>query len=621
MVKINANFAEVYGLIDAIDVGGGGGGGGITDVESDTSPTLGGNLALGGFTVGDATAADLTKLHAITASATEINYLVGVTSLLQVQLDALAEDSGDPSTGATAIAFFNPDARFGDAANVQEALDYGWAHFLDNTDAEDPEVATALVSGDQVLVFGIDGSIKMIEWSIIIGDGSNGVVHTSESNYNISVADVRRTIVFNSGSACTCTLPLQADEEFVAGNYIDVIQNGAGLLTIVCDSGTIILNGASGGEVESTGRNATIRLKNIGVDTWNASGASAVNTEPADIVAPTIVSINPANGSTISADQIIQITFSEPVVVGTGNITQRHDSGGGYSDDGTVDVTASQGLDPGEMTIVDTVLYLPPITTRVEGNDYAYRIAATAFDDVAGNSFAGVADDTTIHFDIAESASSEIEVVDSGSWYIDPGTVVGANQTKTMSSTPLTGDMVIYGAVCRDDIGAVPAGASIMDRSTSANPGCYIYCRTEGGTPSNTITFPTKSTRRQAAWYAIVRGTGGTLTVSGGAGTGNASNVLPANAPAYAQLTADELRFAVGMIENYDLTPTVTDIEGAGWDNIISQNTGQASSSVGATVLVAIYPEGGSVSTSVDPPAWGTGVCNWYSQHFGIKEV
>ena len=66
-----------------------GGGGGIADIVSDTTPQLGGNLDLNGFTVGAATAADLTKLNALTATSTELNYVDGVTSAIQTQLDTL----------------------------------------------------------------------------------------------------------------------------------------------------------------------------------------------------------------------------------------------------------------------------------------------------------------------------------------------------------------------------------------------------------------------------------------------------------------------------------------------------------------------------------------------------
>lgn len=63
-------------------------GGVSSDLVDDTSPQLGGNLDLNGNTVGDATAADLTKLHAVTADATELNYVDGVTSAIQTQLNA-----------------------------------------------------------------------------------------------------------------------------------------------------------------------------------------------------------------------------------------------------------------------------------------------------------------------------------------------------------------------------------------------------------------------------------------------------------------------------------------------------------------------------------------------------
>lgn len=63
-------------------------GGGIAAVVDDASPQLGGNLDLNSFTVGDASAADLTKLNAVTATAIELNYTDGVTSAIQTQLDA-----------------------------------------------------------------------------------------------------------------------------------------------------------------------------------------------------------------------------------------------------------------------------------------------------------------------------------------------------------------------------------------------------------------------------------------------------------------------------------------------------------------------------------------------------
>lgn len=82
---------DKYVLKSAADLGlGGGGGGGISEVSEDTSPTLGGNLDVSTFTVGDADAADLTKLSQLTATATELNYVDGVTSAIQTQINSIS---------------------------------------------------------------------------------------------------------------------------------------------------------------------------------------------------------------------------------------------------------------------------------------------------------------------------------------------------------------------------------------------------------------------------------------------------------------------------------------------------------------------------------------------------
>lgn len=82
----NSPDATTKAYVDAAVAAGGGGGGGIASVSADTSPALGGNLSVGSFTVGAAAAADLTKLHALTATSTELNYVAGVTSAIQTQL-------------------------------------------------------------------------------------------------------------------------------------------------------------------------------------------------------------------------------------------------------------------------------------------------------------------------------------------------------------------------------------------------------------------------------------------------------------------------------------------------------------------------------------------------------
>ena len=70
----------------------------LTDIVEDTTPQLGGNLDLNGNNIGDATAADLTKLNEVTATSTELNYVDGVTSAIQTQIDGKLTNVVDDTT-------------------------------------------------------------------------------------------------------------------------------------------------------------------------------------------------------------------------------------------------------------------------------------------------------------------------------------------------------------------------------------------------------------------------------------------------------------------------------------------------------------------------------------------
>ncbi len=111
----------------------------------------------------------------------------------------------------------------------------------------------------------------------------------------------------------------------------------------------------------------------------------------ADTTDPTM---NPAtavpadNATAIGLNANIILTFSEAIQVGTGNIIIR--SGGAAVE--TIDVTS------GQVTVVGNQLIINPTTTLTALTAYAVQIAATAVDDLNGNSYAGIADDTTLNF-------------------------------------------------------------------------------------------------------------------------------------------------------------------------------------------------------------------------------
>lgn len=112
-----------------------------------------------------------------------------------------------------------------------------------------------------------------------------------------------------------------------------------------------------------------------------------------DTTPPTISSITPTDGE-IYADPTANLTivFSESVTKQTGNVTIKN-----TSDDSTVeaiDVTTSA------VTVASDTVTINPSATLAYSSGYYVQIDGTAFDDAAGNSFAGIATATEWDFEM-----------------------------------------------------------------------------------------------------------------------------------------------------------------------------------------------------------------------------
>lgn len=534
--------------------------------------------------------------------------------------DTFSADLVDTAAGkgAALVGYHNDiGTKFGGATSLQAVLDYIAEWGLFQQEAEDAVEVDALSADDGIgLVLG-DGRFGHIAPGLLLGTSVNSVVESTAANYGVTTATPALVINKAPGDA-VATLPLQSAQEFVAGVKYEFLHQGGGTFKVVCGDASIAVNEASNGEA-SVNRGDKAVVQNLGPNKWSVVTFGVATT--ADTTPPTIVSVSPAPGSTILPGTPITVTFSEGVQPGTGLITQRQSTGGGaYADDGTIDVTAPAG----KMSISGNVMTLQPATAHVEGDAYAYRIAAGALTDLASppNAFAGVAADNVIGpFTIAESSVSGIEVVDSGSFFLSPGPTTPGTETHTLNAMPQTGDMVIAFQVWGSQINALPAGFSaILDRTNKASPGWYAAQRTEGGTPSDQIAYPRVYFHRQAAGYLTLRGNG-TLAISGAALKTKSIATEPADAPAYAQLVDNELRVAVFAIDTMDLTPSVAALEAAGWVVRINQNTEQGSSSSGCTLVVATKAQGGSATDSIDPPPLDSGNVVYEALQFGVKVV
>jgi len=109
-----------------------------------------------------------------------------------------------------------------------------------------------------------------------------------------------------------------------------------------------------------------------------------------DTTAPTIDTLSPLDGaSNVDVDDNLVITFTEAVDAESGNIVI-YDA----SDDSVVE-TIAVGSTSGTGTATITI---NPTSDLATSTTYYVQIASTAFDDAAGNSFAGITDTTTWNF-------------------------------------------------------------------------------------------------------------------------------------------------------------------------------------------------------------------------------
>ncbi len=129
----------------------------------------------------------------------------------------------------------------------------------------------------------------------------------------------------------------------------------------------------------------------------------------ADVTDPTFTSAGstPNDDATdVATTADIVVDFDEDIAAGTGNITVRDVTGASDFEVFNVALaTATSTPAAGALGILNDKLYINPTSALSEQNDYSIRIAATAIDDLAGNSFAGITDDVTFNFTTADETN------------------------------------------------------------------------------------------------------------------------------------------------------------------------------------------------------------------------
>ncbi len=192
-----------------------------------------------------------------TPTLAEFNFLLGVTSLIQTQLDARLEKTVAPGTGMIQTAgVLDVQGILGIVANADDVQIEISGLVAIEGNALDPTDDGYLVNDDGVPKH--------------MGFTDAGFLMTVDATTarTLVTADINSHIEFTNGAAVAVTLNTGFGKK---GNWIVIEQGGAGQVTV---SGTATINGANG--LKTAAQYSNILLVCKGSDVWVISGDAGV---------------------------------------------------------------------------------------------------------------------------------------------------------------------------------------------------------------------------------------------------------------------------------------------------------------------------------------------------------
>lgn len=197
---------------------------------------------------------------------------------------------------------------------------------------------------------------------------------------------------------------------------------------------------------------------------------------------------------------------------------------------------------------------------------------------------------------------------------VEPG---AGNHSQALPGSPAEDDIVV---IARYQAGGVQ-GAINTSGYTYLDGAWITAYKVMGGTPDTSVLLARHATFYNAHVLQVWR----PAVAPGQAidnGIASAFDFSPGptdmpDPPAHTILTGGSLRIVTGHIDDFDTT-----VSGApsGYSNLLGQNTGQSSETVGATVMIA-SKEAASPGSD-DPGVFSGGGCNsefWLSKHFALR--
>ena len=273
------------------------------------------------------------------------------------------------------------------------------------------------------------------------GNSYAGITDTTSLSF--TTADIVAPTISSFSSSTSDGSYNVGDTINITATASESIQSG-NTLTVTLDTGdTVLLTAASAGTTLTgtytvgagdTSSDLTVSSFSIGTVEDTAGNAMTSTTVPSsnniadssaiviDTSAPTLSSSSPADDATAMAvGSNIVLNFSEAVDVESGDIVIYKTS------DNSVIETIAVGS--GQVTGTGTTqITINPSSDLASSTEYYVQIAATGFDDAAGNSYAGITDTTSLSFTTAAPSLSINDVS-----YTETSSASNATFTVTLS--------------------------------------------------------------------------------------------------------------------------------------------------------------------------------------------
>ena len=90
------------------------------------------------------------------------------------------------------------------------------------------------------------------------------------TTYNLVLTDAHKTVTLTNGSAIDARIPLNSGTAFPIGTRIELIQGGAGQVTVAPTTGVTV--NSSGGKTKLAAQYAVATILKVATDTWYLFG-------------------------------------------------------------------------------------------------------------------------------------------------------------------------------------------------------------------------------------------------------------------------------------------------------------------------------------------------------------